>query len=201
MLTYLFKKYGSDKFKYSKWYEKHLETIINKKFTLIEFGVASGASLKAWKSFLPKANIIGVDINPSCKNFEEERIEVVIGDQTDVGTLETLPEAEVIIDDGGHRMNQQIQTFQYMFPKLHKDGGIYVIEDLQTSFNPDYGGNEKNKGGTALNYFKELVDDCMVHGKARDANRARFKEGELEYYEHHINAIHFYNCICFIEKI
>jgi hypothetical protein len=96
-------------------------------------------------------------------------------------------------------MNQQISTFQLMFPKL-KNRGLYVVEDMQTSFNPNYGGNENNKGNTALNYFKGLVDYCMVHGKATGASRHIFKPGELEYYDQHIGAIHFYNCICFIEK-
>lgn len=194
-------KYGSDKFKYSQWYARHLGEFVDQNFTLIEFGVYKGASMKAWKELFPKARIIGFDIDPSCKEYEEERIQIFIGDQMDSKVLEILPEADVIIDDGGHRMHQQIYTFQHMFPKLNKKGGLYVIEDLQTSFNPDYGGNENNVGETALNYFKGLVDDCMVHGKARKANRFIFKEGELGYLERHIDAIHFYNCICFIEKI
>lgn len=201
MFTQAFKKYGSDKFKYGEWYKRHLRDLVDQKFTLIEFGVEMGASLRAWKELFPKAQLVGVDIDLACKKCEEERIKIVISDQIDDKILGELPEAEVIIDDGGHRMDQQVFTFQYMFPKLKKQNGLYVIEDLQTSFNLDYGGNEKNEGKTALNFFKSLVDDCMVHGKARDANRFRFKEGELEYYEHHINAIHFYNCICFIEKI
>ena len=59
-------------------------------------------------------------------------------------------ELDIIIDDGSHINEHVIRTFQYLFPKL-KPGGIYVVEDTQTSYRQDYGGDDKN-----LNNDKEL---------------------------------------------
>ena len=39
----------------------------------------------------------------------------------------------IFIDDGSHRWDDQINTFENMFTKL-KPGGFYVIEDIDTSF-------------------------------------------------------------------
>jgi len=36
----------------------------------------------------PHARIIGIDVNPDCKKFEEDQVEVYIGQQQDLGFLE-----------------------------------------------------------------------------------------------------------------
>ena len=39
-------------------------------------GIFNGGSLKIWKEYFgPDAKIIGIDINPECKKFEEDGIE------------------------------------------------------------------------------------------------------------------------------
>ena len=72
------------------------------------------------------------DINPACKALEEDQIEIVIGDQEDRAFLAELRErigpADIVIDDGGHTMAQQIATFEEMFPAV-RNGGVYLVED------------------------------------------------------------------------
>ena len=46
---------------------------------------------------------------------------------------------DIILDDGGHKMDQQITSFRVLFPIL-KSGGVYIIEDLGTSYLLEWGG-------------------------------------------------------------
>ena len=81
----------------------------------------------------PNAEIVGVDILEDCKKYESGNIKVFIGDQHDVKFLETLGEFDIIIDDGGHTMTQQQVSLKTLMLQL-SDTGIYVIEDLHTSY-------------------------------------------------------------------
>jgi len=116
-------KYYSDIFK-----NKNIKNIV-------EIGVNKGYSINLWsKYFGNNTNVYGVDINlkkidPSIifddnvnlieKNAVSEDIENVVPDDIDI-----------IIDDGSHKLEHQIETFRLLFPKLKK-GGIYIIEDIQ----------------------------------------------------------------------
>ena len=54
------------------------------RFHLVEVGVAWGGSLYMWRDYFgAKSSILGVDILPKCKRFENRAmgIEVAIGDQ------------------------------------------------------------------------------------------------------------------------
>ena len=114
----------------------------------------------------------------------------------------------MIVDDGGHRMDQIIISFQSLFPFLKK-GGLYIIEDLCTSYWSIYGGNgtpENPKAGpkTAIQFFKDLVDD-LNYTAARtwcgDVNKVPLDlEKTLNIYQKEIEAIHFYKSMCIIIK-
>ncbi|HEY9703122.1 MAG TPA: hypothetical protein V6C58_11785, partial [Allocoleopsis sp.] len=84
-------------------------------------------------------------------------------------------------------------TFTILFPAL-KSGGLYVIEDLQTSYWPDHGyeGNKNpSEGYTAMNFLKSLTD-CINSHAIEEKYRNQYS-GQIEY-------IHFYSQICFIKK-
>lgn len=198
-------------------FDFHFEKIQGQPLKLLEIGVQNGGSLFTWRQYFPQATITGIDIDPACSQFEEENIRVFIGDQADVGFLESVNRAagpyDIIIDDGGHTMNQQITSFKTLFPLL-KDGGIYVIEDLHTSYWPAFfDGN-----GNTVKMLKGLVD--KLHWWAKQSERAshffRIKNklkrlsGKPEeassigvsgdYFADNIASIHFYDSLCFIYK-
>ena len=53
-------------------YEKHLKDWRNRTLTFLEIGVAKGGSLQMWKRYFgPMATIVGIDINPHCKEVED----------------------------------------------------------------------------------------------------------------------------------
>jgi cephalosporin hydroxylase len=128
--------HGTDKTSLSNDYLRHYEEIFapfrDRAITLCEIGVAQGASLKVWGEYFPKAQILGIDNNPQCKQYEEQRIRIAIGSQDDPEFLagvfrDTVP--DIIIDDGSHRADHLQFTFDRLFPVLAA-GGLYVIEDL-----------------------------------------------------------------------
>ena len=142
-------------------YHRHFAKFRNKKITVVEVGVFHGGSLQMWKEYFGKnARIIGVDIDPRCKDFKEDQIEIYIGSQEDRKFLRKLRNEvgpiDVMIDDGGHTMKQQITTFEEMFPAV-VDSGVYLTEDLHTSYWRRFGGGYK-KAGTFIEYTKNLID-------------------------------------------
>lgn len=177
-------------------YHRHFERFRGKPVTVVEFGVSQGGSLQMWKSYFGSAaRIYGVDVEPRCKALEEDRIEIFIGDQADRSFLRDLRErigaADIVIDDGGHRMGQQIATFEEMFPLL-APGGILLVEDVHTSYWRQFGGGY-GKHGTFVEYAKRLIDQLNAwHSESRDL--------EVDYYTRQIKAMHVYGSVIVFDK-
>ncbi len=214
MLDKIGLKYQTDKA--SHWhnylvkYEKHFEKYKDEPIKLLEIGVSNGNSLKMWKEYFPKAQIYGIDINPICKDFEEDRIKIFIGDQSNQGflinILQEIGMFEIIVDDGSHIMKDIIKSFEYLFINGLKDNGLYVIEDLHTCYLTKYNtDNSKN----ALDFLKERIGDLDFNGKAIDGDFCgdrqrqfdRIKSNfDITNYERFIESLTFYRSMCFIEK-
>ena len=125
-------------------YDRHFSRFRDTDVHVAEIGISQGGSLQMWKQYFgPKAKIFGVDINPYCKKLEEEGIEIFIGDQEDRTFLKSLtqkiPKIDILIDDGGHSMKQQIATYEELFSHIDENG-IYLCEDVHTSYCPGWGG-------------------------------------------------------------
>ena len=87
-----------------------------------------------------------------------------------------------------------VESFRILFPTL-KEGGIYVVEDIQTSYWEDYGGSstELNDPRTSMGFFKQLADGL---------NHAEFIRPGYQptYFDQHIRSMHFYHNMVFIYK-
>lgn len=116
---------------YGRIYDFHFSHLWTTVRRVLEIGVDHGGSLQIWKRYFPTATIVGLDINPGCKDFEEERIEIVTGDQTDTKLLESLGEFDIVIDDGSHDPGHQEVTFTTLYPKTKT---VYLIEDCHKRF-------------------------------------------------------------------
>lgn len=115
-------------------YERHFAKFIGKEVHILEIGIQSGGSMDMWKSvFGADTHVYGCDINPECKSYEDENIKVFIGDQESPAfwkdVLSQVPKIDILIDDGGHTVEQQIATLGIMLPHLAPDG-VYVTEDV-----------------------------------------------------------------------
>jgi ubiquinone/menaquinone biosynthesis C-methylase UbiE len=83
--------------KITKWthyfwvYDRHFAALRDKPIKMLEVGVLNGGSLEMWKKYFhPDSTIVGIDITPSCKDFEdkENNVHVRIGDQSDPENVE-----------------------------------------------------------------------------------------------------------------
>lgn len=199
--------FGTDKVlghHYTQHYMTHFAKFRLKKVRLLEIGVggyedplAGGNSLRMWKRYFPFGMITSIDIHDKSA-LQERRIKIYRGSQIDGPFLEEVDQKEgpfdIIIDDGSHINEHVIETFKIMFPKL-KDGGIYVVEDMQTSYWPDYGGDSDDlrKEDTMMNFFKALTD-CLNN---KELIRPEY---EQSYYDRKIVSMHFYHNMLFIYK-
>ncbi len=183
---------------YIEVYETFLEKFRGKEFTFLEIGVAHGGSLQIWRKYFgEKATLIGVDVNPECKKFEDKETKIFIGSQSDPAFLESLkkqiPKVDILLDDGGHTMNQQITTFKHLFDHV-KENGLYVCEDLHTSYWSEFGGGYKNKK-SFIEFSKNFIDNLHGwHAKKFDKNKMH------NYITNSVFGIHYYNSIVVIEK-
>ena len=134
-------KYGTDKssahHNYLAFYESFMAPQRDAPLTMLEIGVYQGASLKTWREYFTQAKIIGVDIQPNCKRFESDRIKIELADQSNLEHLAQLAAThgpfDLIIEDGSHMWEHQITSLRALFPFL-RNGGHYVVEDLQTNY-------------------------------------------------------------------
>ena len=150
---------------YFSIYETHFSRYRGQRLRFLEIGVSHGGSLDMWKQYFgPRASIIGVDNDPACRRFHGDQVEIIIGDQGDPAFLASLAkqvgEIDAILDDGGHRMDQQILSFEHLYP-LVKDSGVYMCEDVHTSYDSSHGGG-LGKPDTFIEYMKSRIDD--LHG-------------------------------------
>lgn len=148
-LAQLCKKHRTDKcgfgHDYVEIYEMLFAPLRTKAKKIFEIGVLGGESLRLWEEYFPSADVIGIDIVDSRKH-DVGRVKTAIADQGKRDELakivaESGGAFDIILDDGGHRMDQQQISFGALFPAL-KSGGLYVIEDIHTSFPdlyPNYG--------------------------------------------------------------
>jgi hypothetical protein len=128
---------------------------------LLEIGVQNGGSLQIWKKYLPVGSqIFGFDVDPKCASLRmPSGIEILIGDASDPETLEDRLGPltfDIIVDDGSHRCDHVIATFNACFPRL-KPEGIYIVEDLHSSYYPSHEGGLR-KAGSSVEFFKSLAD-------------------------------------------
>ena len=200
-------KYPTDKattHNYMPHYEFHFERIRNKELNLLEIGIGGynnamegGGSLKLWREYFKNSRIYGFDISPKF-GLDEDRIKTWQGNQVDNDFLdmicEEIGDLDIIIDDGSHVPAHVIHSFEFLFPKM-KTGGIYVVEDTQTSYWRSMGGDYRNPHNmtTTMNYFKNLADGVNFREFVHPGYQPT-------YYDLNVLSVHFYHNLIFIHK-
>lgn len=220
-LSLLAKKYRTDKaplyHNYTPIYHSYFKSFRNEPIKLLEIGFKRGASARMWEEYFPHAELHFIDIS---NNFIEQygkdlssRCHLHVANQENVEQLRNFLKIaghnfDVIIDDGGHSMKQQITSFKILFPAV-KSGGVYIIEDLHTSYWKKFGGygsfdQPKTGIGTTMQLLKDCLDD--VNYIAASTQKASIEAcpqsllNKLSYYQKYISSMHFYSGIVFIFK-
>ena len=185
-------KYKTDKSSrqqgYTNIYPLYLEEYREDRIVFLEIGVHVGRSIRMWRDYFPNADLFGIEKYPRHEpSLEKELNEIFIGDQEDRTFLKQVSSKagpfNVIIDDGGHKMNQQITSFEALWPHI-KPNGLYVIEDIDTSYREEFGGGLK-KPGTLVEYMKNKIDEV--------ASGRRTIKTDIKF-------MHFYEELVFIGK-
>ena len=158
---------GTDKatkHKYTFQYARYFEPLRHERLKLMEIGVKSGASMRLWERYFTRAEIVGVDI-ADCKEHETERVRIFRADQTDREALEAVVRQtgplDIVIDDGDHHVEAQLAALGLLWRHV-APGGMYVIEDLASSYRPDFGGGYL-RAGSMIEFLKGLVD--VIHNE------------------------------------
>lgn len=192
----------SDKWdRYFDVYEKHLSKFKGKNVTFMEVGVQNGGSIEMWtRYFGPESKIYGIDIDPKCAElkFDNPNVKIFIGDQSSEefwnGVISEVGNIDIIVEDGGHHMNQQIVTFEKIFPIIN-EGGVYICEDTHTSYWHDYSGGYKNMA-SFVEYSKNFVDvlnyEFMKNGHGQIQDKRDLAKG--------LSSVAFYDSMVVFEK-
>ena len=143
-LEQIFDHFGSDKgtilegHRYAQSYEKLIDKNI---ISLLEIGIGTDftyngtcGSIRGWLEWLPETHIYGFDIQDAPEDLKNNpRFKCILGDQGKENDLinlkNSIPDCDVIIDDGSHINSHQIMTFNILWDKV-KEGGYYIIEDV-----------------------------------------------------------------------
>ena len=177
-------------------YHRHFERFRGKPVVILEFGVNQGGSLEMWRDYFgPQARIFGVDIDPRCAELGGPRTKIFIGDQEDREFLRSIAAEigpiDVLIEDGGHTMGQQIATFEELYPHLTPDG-VFLTEDVHTSYWSRYGGGY-HKPDTFMEYAKGLTDQL-------NAWHSREESFVVDEFTRTTRSMHFYDSIVVFER-
>ena len=182
---------------YLEIYHRHFARYRGRSPVLLEIGVNFGGSLQMWRDYFgPGCRLYGVDIEPGCKAFADEATTILIGDQADRDFLarlrKDLPRPDILIDDGGHRMEQQIATFEELYPHI-ADDGVYLCEDLHTSNWDRFGGGYR-KDGSFVEFSKRLIDQLNAwHWEGE-------QESAVNEFTRTSHGMHYYLSVLVIEK-
>lgn len=143
-----------------------------KEIVFVEVGVLNGGSLFMWRNYFGEAaRIIGIDLNPEARKWEDFGFEIYIGSQSDVDfwndTLKTIGKIDILLDDGGHTYKQQIITVESALPNIKEDG-IIVVEDTHTSYMLGFG----NRRRSFIRYVHNVTDEInsrsyFLHRRSR----------------------------------
>lgn len=177
-------------------YERHLARYRGTPVRVLEIGVYRGGGLELLRHYLgPEAQLVGIDIDEVAREAVAGRHPVEIGDQEDAGFLRGVAEThgpfDVIIDDGGHTMRQQIASVEALFPMLN-EGGTYIVEDSHTSYWPEYADPDPD-GPTFIGWLKDRIDDLHAFHHSQS-------EQLLTPWQTALSGIHVYDSVAVLDR-
>lgn len=145
---------------YLMWYEHFFGHLRNAPVRLLEIGVQKGHSIEMWLEYFSKPNMIyGVDIN-DCPSPRDNRYIFTKGDQSKPELWKKFVtdnggQLDVVIDDGSHKPDGIITTFEALWPHVVSHG-FYAIEDLYCAYRNAY---QVTGWITQMEFVKGLLDE------------------------------------------
>jgi len=141
-----------------------------------------------WSKYFPNANIVGFDIQ-SFKQPTEKNCSFIKGDQSSREDLKKITdvcsEFDVILEDALHASRHQQITLSFLFPAV-KSGGMFIIEDLQTT--------AKGTDEPTIKRTQELLHILQTTGKWESLLAS---PEERDYLEKNVANIQFFDSLQF----
>ena len=209
-------QYGTDKIThhgYHRYYPRYLDYYRSMPGgSMIEIGIDRQKSLNMWLEYFPNAFIYGIDIVVAASG---PRHKIFKTDQSNMIELENIVNnithpVFFIIDDGSHVPEHQTASFNYLFSKKLMPGGVYIIEDIETSYwiNNGIYGYSTNYGyrhsKSIIEIFKDLVDEVnneFLNQQAKNSQNRRLGAELSLTSRSSISSITFgQNCIIVVKK-
>ena len=147
-----------------------------------------------WREYFgSEAVIYGVDIEPNCRVYENDKTKIFIGDQADRSFWrefrQKVPFLDIVIDDGGHQTEQQIVSLEELLPFL-RPGGIYICEDVHGGF---------NQFAAYIQGFGQKLNEILSSSEFPDDNERRIV-CDCTPFQSAVNSIHLYPFVTVIER-
>jgi hypothetical protein len=186
-------------------YDNHFKKFKNKNPTILEIGIYEGGSLEMWNYYFNNnCTIYGIYINKNCiekvKSLKKENIKPCIGDQGSRKFwrefLKDKPKFDIVIDDGSHKMEDQKITFQEVYDNM-SENGIYLCEDLHTSYWERFNSCLKNKN-SFIEYSKDFID--MLNYYHIENFRNMNQKKMFKKFRNSTDSVHFYDSIVVLER-
>ncbi len=197
-------QFGTDKSSaghdYLNFYESYVSRFRDRNVKILEIGLLEGASLAVWEAYFPQATIVGADIDRRALRFARPRVSIEIVDQSNLEHLTRLAlkhgPFDIVVEDGSHMWEHQTTSLRTLFPFV-KNGGFYIVEDLQTNF----GSIADNYRGAAriscVEYLKKLLD-FRVGDETIDIGQE--EDAFLRTYGRAMGSMTFSRHVCLIQK-
>lgn len=194
---------ASDKWvHYFDIYDHFFRPYIGKAAKVLEIGIQNGGGLQILSKYLQNASIHGVDIDSKVQYLRfDENIKVYNFDITDINAIQnyfTGLQFDIIIDDGSHVCSDVINTFYTLFSLL-RPGGVYLVEDLHTSYWKRYGGSYLSEQ-SSIGFFKKLADLVNFYHIKDPQFKKNLSIKDLYIFQW-LQSISFYDSIAVINKL
>ena len=185
---------------YSKFYEHYFKDIRNNNLNIIEIGSFYGNASAALFFYFKNSNIFGADINPDMFLYKSKRVNNFFLNNSKRELIEKnlknkKVEFDIIIEDASHMLKDQVLTL-FMYFKLLKPGGIFIIEEID--FPEKYLNMRENQEPPDL---KSILKNVL---EKKDFSSKYVKDEEKTYFLNNYKSIDFFkgnfNEIVFIKK-
>jgi hypothetical protein len=185
---------------YSLFYDKYFKSIKNEKLNILELGTFKGGATAAFSIFFKNSQIYSGDLYPDIFNFSSKNIINFKIDTSSESSINNVIvnndlQYDVIIEDAGHYLKDQIISLFLLFKKL-KSQGFFVIEELDF---PDI------RADMNINKEKPTLRDILYYIKfQKDFNSQYIDSFHKKYFLENFEFINIYkgrsNEIAFIKK-
>lgn len=119
-----------------KFYTHHFSDRKNDEINILEIGVRFGWSIKLWREWFTKGEVVGIDTfytKEAQELLKDLDVNIIIDDaySEECVNSSSIPNNffDYIIDDGPHTLESQLNFVKLYLPKLKK-GGMLIIEDI-----------------------------------------------------------------------